>query len=242
MVLPYKNQRIKAGNPVSFSLIGDGPKSISKNAIWDCLTCGACMQQCPVLIEHVPKIIKMRRHLVQMESDFPDELLSLFENMENRSNPWGMAPSDRANWIGELEVPMYDSSKEYLFYVGCSGSFDARTRQVTTSMIKILNKAGISYGVLGKDELCCGDSVRRLGNEYVFDQMATANTDKLKELGVKKIITACPHCFTTVLNDYKQYGLELEVTHHTTFINELIESGKLDVSGSEGRGWLSSSR
>ncbi|CAG37781.1 (Fe-S)-binding protein [Desulfotalea psychrophila] len=227
---------LKAGKPVSYNLIGDGEKSISKEAIWSCLTCGACMQQCPVLIEHVPKIIKMRRHLVQMESDFPEELLSLFENMEQRSNPWGMAPSDRSKWVGELEVPMFDESKEYLFYVGCSGSFDARARQVTTSMVKILNAAGISYGILGKDELCCGDSVRRLGNEYVFDQMAQQNTDLFKKLGVKKIITACPHCFTTVLNDYKQYGLEIEVTHHTTFINKLIAEKKLALNNTEMKG------
>lgn len=231
------NQKdLKAGNPVSFSLVGDGAKSISKDAIWDCLTCGSCMQQCPVLIEHVPKIIKMRRNLVQMDSDFPEELLSLFENMENRSNPWGMAPSDRDKWVGDLDVPMYDKNTEYLFYVGCAGSFDARARQVTTSLVKILNAAGISYGILGKNELCCGDSVRRLGNEYVFDQMATKNTEMFKELGVKKIITACPHCFTTVLNDYKQYGLELEVHHHSIFINKLIEEGKLDLKDTPFKG------
>ncbi len=226
-------KELKCGENVSAELIGDGPKSISKAEIWDCMTCGSCMQQCPVLIEHVPKIIKMRRHLVQMEADFPPELQSFFENIENRSNPWGMAPSDRDKWVGPASVPEFDNTKEYLYFVGCSGSFDTRARQVSTAMVKILEKAGVSYGILGTKEKCCGDSLRRLGNEYVFEELVKENAAQFKELGVKKILTACPHCFTTMLNDYKDYGLELEVIHHTQFINELIKSGKIQVEPTE---------
>jgi len=234
-LLDNKNE-LKKGEAPKTDLIGDGKHSISKDEIWSCVTCGSCMEQCPVLIEHVPKIIKMRRHLVQMESDFPDELLSFFENIEQRSNPWGMAPSDRKKWTGDFDVPAFDETKEYLYYVGCAGSFDARARQVSLSMIKIFEKAGISYGILGADEKCCGDSLRRLGNEYVFDKIAKENVEEFKKLGVKKIITACPHCFTTLFNDYKQFGLDVEIVHHTQFINELVKSGKLELKENDMRG------
>jgi Fe-S oxidoreductase len=214
-------------------LIGGGKDgSIPEDALWACTTCYACMEVCPVYIEHVPKIIEMRRHLVQMESKFPPELLNLFENMEQRSNPWGIAPSDRAKWAADLNVKPFEAGKtEYLFYVGCFGSFDARSKQVTVAITKILDAAGVSWGILGKDEKCCGDSLRRLGNEYVFDRMARENIKQFQDKGVTKIITECPHCFTTLKNDYAQYGVKFEVIHHTELIQQLLKEGKLKLTG-----------
>jgi len=213
----------------------DGGKdgSIAEDALWACTTCYACMEVCPVYIEHVPKIIEMRRHLVQMQSKFPPELLNLFENMEQRSNPWGIAPSDRAKWAADLKVKPFEAGKtEYLFYVGCFGSYDARAKQVTLAITKILDAAGVSWGILGKDEKCCGDSLRRLGNEYVFDRMARENIKQYQDKSVTKIITECPHCFTVLKNDYPQYGAKFEVIHHTELIQQLLKDGKLKLNGS----------
>jgi len=219
-------------------LIGGGKEgSIAEDALWACTTCYACMEVCPVYIEHVPKIIEMRRHLVQMESKFPPELLNLFENMEQRSNPWGIAPSDRAKWATDLNVKPFEAGKtEYLFYVGCFGSFDARAKQVTVAITKILDAAGVSWGILGKDEKCCGDSLRRLGNEYVFDRMARENIKQYQDKGVTKIITECPHCFTVLKNDYPQYGAKFEVIHHTELIQQLLKEGKLKLNGTADTG------
>jgi Fe-S oxidoreductase len=222
---------IKRNEPVKHALIGDGGEgSISEDALWSCTTCGACLEVCPEFIEHMPKIVKMRRYLVEMESKFPEALLNLFENLEQRSNPWGIAPSDRGKWAAYLNVEEFNAEKtEYLFYVGCAGAFDSRNKQVTLALALILNKAGVSCGILGKDEKCCGDSLRRLGNEYVFEKQANENVALLKEKGVKKIITQCPHCYSTLKNDYKQYGLDAEVIHHSEFINQLILSNKFEI-------------
>jgi len=212
---------------------GEGEGSVSEEVLWECTTCGACMEVCPVFIEHVPKIVDMRRHLVEMKSRFPEELLTLFENMEQRSNPWGMAPTERIKWAADINVKPFEAGKtDYLFYVGCAGAFDARNRRTTLSMAKILDKSGVSWGTLGRDELCCGDSLRRLGNEYVFDRMAKANVKIFEEKSIKKIITQCPHCYSTLKNDYQQYGVKLEVIHHTEFINNLIHEGKLKLNAS----------
>jgi Fe-S oxidoreductase len=216
-------------------LIGGGQDgSISEDAIWACTTCGACMEVCPVYIEHVGEIVEMRRHLVQMQAKFPEELLNLFENMEQRSNPWGIAPTDRGKWASGIDArPFEAGTTEYLFYVGCAGAFDARDRQVSLAIAKILDAAGISWGILGKDELCCGDSLRRLGNEYVYDRMVRENIKMFEERGVKKIITLCPHCYHTLKNDYRQYGVEWEVVHHTELINSLLKEGRLRLNGSQ---------
>ena len=214
-------------------LIGDvGEGSISEEVIWECTTCAACMEVCPMYIEHVPKIVDMRRHLVQMQAKFPPELLVLFENMEQRSNPWGIAPAERSKWVGEIPVQPYEAGKtEYLFYVGCAGSFDARNKVVTAAVAQILNAAGVSWGILGRDEKCCGDSMRRLGNEFIFDRMARENIKTYQDKGVTKIITQCPHCYSTLKNDYRQYGANFEVRHHSEFINGLIQEGKLKLDG-----------
>ena len=220
-------QQGAAGQP----LIGTGGEgSITSDAIWACTSCGHCMAVCPVLIEHLPKIVELRRHLVEMQADFPDELLNLFENMEQRSNPWGIAPTERSKWTSLLPArPFVAGETEYLFYVGCAGSFDNRNKQVTLAVASLLDKAGLSWGILGKEELCCGDSARRLGNEYLFEQMASKNVDLFKAKGVKKIITQCPHCFSTVKNDYRQYGLEVQVQHHSEVLAELLAAGRLPL-------------
>jgi Fe-S oxidoreductase len=204
--------------------------SVSEEVLWECTTCGACMEICPVKIEHVRHIIEMRRNLVQLQAKFPEELLNLFANMEQRSNPWGIAPSERVKWAAEIEVRPFEATQtEYLYYVGCAGAFDARNRRTALAVAEILNAGGVSWGILGRDELCCGDSLRRLGNEYVYDRMARENIKLFQERGVKKIITQCPHCYSTFHNDYRQYGVDLEVHHHTELIQGLIESGKLKL-------------
>ena len=217
----------------SLPLIGGDVKegSNKEDSLWSCTTCWACMEMCPIYIEHVPKIIDMRRYLVQMKSKFPSELLNFFENIEQRSNPWGIAPADRTKWAADLNVPLFEKDKtEYLFYVGCFGSFDARSKKVTIAITQILNAAGISWGILGKEEKCCGDSMRRLGNEYIFDKMARENIKFYQDKGINKIITLCPHCFATFKNDYKPYGASFEVIHHTEFIDRLIRDSKLKIN------------
>lgn len=221
---------LKQGQPAGTPLIGEGDASISEEAIWACTTCGACLQSCPVFIEQMPKLIPLRRHLVEMESKFPEELLNLFENMEGRSNPWGIAPTERGKWASQLGERPYEPGKsEYLFYVGCAGSFDARAKQITVATALLLDKAGVSWGMLGKDEKCCGDSLRRLGNEYVFDKLAKENVALFKERGIRKVIVQCPHCLTTLKNDYRQYGIELEVIHHSQLLLYLVQDGRLKL-------------
>jgi len=205
--------------------------SVSEQVLWECTTCGACMEVCPVKVEHVRHIIDMRRNLVQLQARFPDELLNLFENMEQRSNPWGIAPSERAKWASDINVKPFSAGEtEFLLYVGCAGSFDASNRRTTLAIADILNAAAVSWGILGRDELCCGDSLRRLGNEYIFDRMVRENLRLFEERGVTRIITQCPHCYSTLKNDYRQYGVKLEVYQHTEFIHRLIKDGKLKLN------------
>lgn len=221
---------LKQGQSATVPLIGEGEASISEEAIWSCTTCGACLQACPVFIEQMPKLIPLRRYLVETKSTFPEELLNLFENMEGRSNPWGIAPTERGKWAAQLGERPYESGKtEYLFYVGCAGSFDARAKQITVATALLLDKAGVSWGMLGKDEKCCGDSLRRLGNEYVFDKLAKENVALFKERGIKKVVVQCPHCLTTLKNDYRQYGIELEVIHHSQLLLYLVQDGRLKL-------------
>jgi Fe-S oxidoreductase len=223
---------LKSGAPLKMPLIGDEAEGTNtEETIWACTTCGACIEACPVMIEQMPKIIKLRRYLVEMKSLFPEELLNLFENMEQRSNPWGIAPTERAKWCSTMEVQPFEAGKtEYLFYVGCAGAFDSRQKHVTVALATILNSAGISWGILGRDEKCCGESLRRLGNEYVFDKMAKENVTLFQEKGITKVITQCPHCFSTLKNDYRQYGLEIEVIHHSEFLEKLLREGKIRMN------------
>ena len=222
-------------------LIGESDEkagTVGEESIWACTTCGACMANCPVFIEHVPKILKMRRHLVQNFARFPSELRVFFEAVEQRSNPWGIIPGDRVKWAKDLGIPVLSSGVpvEYLFYVGCAGAFDARNKKVTLAVVKALKAAGVSFGILGAEELCCGDSLRRLGNEFIFEKMARQNVELFKKYSVKKILTYCPHCYTTLKNDYAQFGLEALVIHHSEFLNNLVKTGRLKLSGSAGFG------
>jgi Fe-S oxidoreductase len=213
--------------------------SVGEESIWACTTCGACMANCPVFIEHVPKILKMRRSLVQNRAQFPPELNIFFEAIEQRSNPWGIIPADRGKWARDLDVPLLSAAPEeveILFYVGCAGAFDSRSKKVAASVVKILKAAGVSFGILGAEELCCGDSLRRLGNEYVFEEMAKKNLELFQKYKFKKILTYCPHCYTTLKNDYRQFGFDLPVIHQSEFIHDLLKSGRLKLHPAEGAG------
>lgn len=217
--------------PLAVPLINGGEANISTDAIWACTTCGACMQKCPVFIEHVPKLLWLRRNLIMEKASFPQELIGFFENSEQRFNPWGIAPSERDKWVQDrtTKILSHGARVDYLFFVGCSGSFDSRNRQVTLALTKIFNAAHLSWGILGTEEKCCGDSLRRLGNEYVFDQFARENVKLFKSYGIKKIITYCPHCYSTLKNDYQQFGGDFEVIHHTQLIHMLLQRGVIKL-------------
>jgi Fe-S oxidoreductase len=214
-------------------LVGDENGMVPDETIWACTTCGWCEQACPVFIEHLPRIVDMRRNLVLMESRFPEEAARVFRGMENQGNPWGMGSNRRAEWCADLDVPTAASMKEaaqnheYLFFVGCAGSFDERQKKVSRALIKILKQAGVSFCILGEEETCNGDSARRLGNEYLFQSLAQQNVETLRKYGVTKIITQCPHCFNTLSNEYPQFGGNFKVLHHSELIAQLVEEGRL---------------
>jgi Fe-S oxidoreductase/nitrate reductase gamma subunit len=208
---------------------------ITAEEIWSCTSCKACDEICPVNIEILDKILDMRRYLSLMESNFPAELGNAYRAMENQGNPWGMNQGERADWANGLDVDIVDPGEalrhEYLYWVGCAGSFDDKNKKVTQSMAKLLKRAGIDVAILGPSEMCTGDSARRSGNEYLFQMLAMPNVEMLNGMGVKKIITQCPHCFNTLQNEYPQLGGEYEVIHHSQLLEQLIDSGQLDVSG-----------
>jgi Fe-S oxidoreductase/nitrate reductase gamma subunit len=207
---------------------------ISAEEIWSCTSCRACDEICPVNIEILDKILDMRRYLSLMESNFPAELGNAYRAMENQGNPWGMNQGERADWASGLDVAVVDPGEpitaEYLYWVGCAGSFDDKNKKVTQAMAKLLRRAGIDVAILGPSEMCTGDSARRSGNEYLFQMLAMPNVEMLNGMGVKKIIAQCPHCFNTLKNEYPQLGGNYEVIHHTQLLENLIESGALDVS------------
>ena len=208
---------------------------ITPEEIWACTTCKACDEICPVNIEITDKIFDMRRYLSLMESNFPAELGNAYRAMENQGNPWGMNQGERGDWADGLDgVTIVDPGEalqsEYLYWVGCAGSFDDKNKKVTQAMAQLLRRAGIDVSILGPSEMCTGDSARRSGNEYLFQMLAQPNVEMLNGMGVKKIITQCPHCFNTLLNEYPQIGGNYEVIHHTQLLEQLIESGQLDVS------------
>lgn len=205
---------------------------ISKEELMACTTCGACVANCPVFIEHVDTIIDMRRYLALMEADFSPEVGRTFRNMENNSNPWGISSSYRADWAEGLDIPMLSELSEppeYLFWVGCAGSFDDRQKKVTESFAKILKAANVPFAILGTEEGCTGDPARRIGNEYLYWMLATGNIETMNEYGVTKIVTTCPHCFHTIGKEYPQLGGDYEVLHHTDFISNLIKTGRISL-------------
>jgi Fe-S oxidoreductase/nitrate reductase gamma subunit len=221
-----------AAVPVIANLIGD---VVSEDELWDCTTCRACMEQCPVRIEHVPLIVEMRRNLVLEQSKFPQELVSLFNNLERNGNPYSFPASTRAEWaeaagIQELAQVEDPASLEAIYWVGCMSSFDSRNQKVATALAKILKAADVKFAILGKEEMCSGDPARRAGNEYLYQILAQTNIERLNQYALdKRVIASCPHCFNTLKNEYPQLGGNFDVIHHSQFIQELISSGRLSV-------------
>jgi len=209
------------------------PTVIDPDVLWSCTTCGSCVEQCPVDIEHVDAIIDMRRYEVLMESRFPTEAGLLLRNMENQGDPWGLGASKRTEWLANLdfEVPIVTDQipdgVEYLFWTGCAGSLDERGRKQVESTARMLHRAGVSFAILGSRESCTGDPARRMGNEYLFQEMAKANIATLNESGVTKIVATCPHCFNTIKNEYPALGGQYEVIHHSELLGHLVASGRL---------------
>lgn len=217
------------------------PDYITQQQLWACTTCGACVEECPVLIDHLTSIIDMRRNLAMMESDFPQEVGTVFHNLENNESPWAFGSEAREEWIEEFRNDNPDSTLikmseagdadniDVLFWVGCAGAFDNRYRKVTKSFAKILSAAKIKFGVLGREEKCNGDVARRLGNEFLAQQFITANIETFRQYKIKKVVTACPHCLHSLKNEYKKSGIGLEVSHHTEYIRSLLQEGKIHV-------------
>jgi Fe-S oxidoreductase len=201
---------------------------------WSCTTCKACDEICPVNSEILDKSLDMRRYLSLMESNFPTELGGAYRGMANSGNPWSMSQGERADWAKDLDVPVLEPTDsfdhEYLYWVGCAGSFDDKNRKVSQAMAKLLKRADIDFAILGPSEMCTGDPARRSGNEYIFQMLAMQNVETFNTMGVKKIITQCPHCFNTLMNEYPQMGGNYEVVHHSQFLEWLIDQGKLDMT------------
>jgi Fe-S oxidoreductase len=220
------------------AMVGENA-AITSDILWSCTSCGACVNECPVDIEHIDHIVNMRRYQVMVESDFPSELGGTFRNLEQSGNPWGANKNDREAWIAECDFPIrvvegvLPDEVEYLFWVGCAGAYDERARKTTKAVAELLYMAGVEFAVLGKKETCTGDPARRAGNEFLYQIMAGENIETFKEVfadrpkGKKKVVVTCPHCFTTIGRDYAQSGFELEMVHHTQLLNQLIREKKL---------------
>jgi Fe-S oxidoreductase len=213
-------------------IVGSG---VPEEMIWDCVTCGACVEACPVSIEHIDHIVDLRRSRLMVDASFPTEAEPMLRDVERASNPWGKPQTERAAWAAELGVRVLepgDPAPEYLYWVGCAASFDERAKKSAESTAKLLQKAGIDFAILGPREGCTGDPARRMGNEYVFQTAAEQNVATLNDQGVTKIVASCPHCFNTLANEYGDFGGSYEVLHHTELLAELVESGRLKPSSS----------
>ena len=220
-------------------IVGNNPheNAISLDVLWSCTTCGACVEECPVDIEHIDHIVNMRRFQVLVESEFPTELGNTFRNLEKAGNPWGANRVDRDAWISEVDFPItviesvIPEDVEYLFWVGCAGAYEERAKKTTKAVAELLYISGVKFGVLGKKETCTGDPARRSGNEFLYQILSRENIETLQETfgtrGVKKVVVTCPHCFTTIGRDYKQQGFELQMVHHTQLLNQLVKEGRL---------------
>ena len=223
------------------AMVGEGAP-ISLDVLWSCTTCGACVNECPVDIEHIDHVVNMRRFQVLVESEFPAELGGTFRNLEKAGNPWGANKADREGWIAECDFPVnvvsgeLPEDVEYLFWVGCAGAYEDRAKKTTKAVAELLHMAGVTFAVLGKRETCTGDSARRAGNEFLYQILSAENIETFKETfgdrpkGKKKVVVTCPHCFTTIGRDYAQSGYELEMLHHTQLLNTLVKEGKLKTS------------
>ncbi len=210
------------------AMVGD---VIKDETLWACRTCGACVQECPVMIEHVPTIVDMRRYLVMDEARLPQTAQAALQNMEMRGHPWSGTALERTTWMEGLgDVPVFDGNQEYLYWVGCSGSLVERNLPITQAVFKLLTEAGSSFGVLGQEETCNGDPARRLGNEYLYQILAEQLIETFKSKNVQRVITNCPHCFNTFKNEYPQFDGHFEVLHHTEFLNERLVDGSLTAT------------
>ena len=213
-------------------------ETISTDVLWSCTTCGACVNECPVDIEHIDHIVNMRRFQVLVESEFPSELGGTFRNLEKAGNPWGANRMDRNAWIAECDFPVavidgqLPDDVKYLFWVGCAGAYEERAKKTTKAVAELLYMSGVKFGVLGARETCTGDPARRAGNEFLYQILSRENIETFNEVyanykGKKKVVVTCPHCFTTIGRDYKQQGFELEMVHHTQLLNTLVKEGRL---------------
>jgi Fe-S oxidoreductase len=237
--------KLPATAPIETKIVGNAHENaISLDVLWSCTTCGACVEECPVDIEHVDHIVNMRRFQVLVESEFPTELGNTFRNLEKAGNPWGANRTDRDAWIAEVDFPItviesvIPEDVEYLFWVGCAGAYEERAKKTTKAVAELLYMSGVKFGVLGKRETCTGDPARRSGNEFLYQILSRENIETLQETfgtrGVKKVVVTCPHCFTTIGRDYKQQGFDLQMVHHTQLLNQLVKEGRLKpVSKSE---------
>jgi len=205
------------------------PFVMDPEVFWSCTTCRACEEACPVGIEFVDRIVDVRRHMVLTQGVMPAEVQTTFRNMEVNSNPWGIAAGDRAEWCKNLGIKMIADhpNAEHLYFVGCAGSFDDRNTRIATALVKVLQKAQVDFAILGKEENCTGDAARRIGNEYLFQTLAKTNIETMNRYKFKKVLTACPHCFNTIKNEYPQFGGNYEVVHHMDFLHDLITEGRL---------------
>jgi Fe-S oxidoreductase len=218
----------EAGRPVEATPLV--PEVVDDEVVWACTTCGACMHECPVDIEHVDTIVDLRRNLVMAESRFPPEAAMLLRNLENAGNPWGLPQAQRAGWADGLDVRVIaegERAPEYLYWVGCAGSFDDRAKAISRAVVALLRRAGVSFAILGPRELCTGDPARRMGHEYLFQTMAERNVETMNGAGVTTVIANCPHCFNTLRNEYPDLGGRYEVVHHSTFLARLVAEGRL---------------
>ena len=222
------------------NLLGDGygdagapqivPETVGEDDIWSCTTCGACMQECPPFIEHVQKFIDLRRYLVLTESRFPQEMQPVFRNMEVNYNPWALGFANRADWAAGLDVPIAADRKEFdlLYWVGCAGSFDARGQSISRAMVELLGRAGVDFAILGVEEKCCGETARRMGNEYLAQMLIESNIETLRKYSFKRIVTTCPHGYNSFKAEYPQFGYEKPVLHHSELLLELVREGRID--------------
>ena len=212
---------------------GDGPQpAVLEVELWGCRTCGACQRECPVFIEHVPKIVDMRRSLVMTDARMSDEVKQLLKSLDDRMHPWVGASGDREQWFADLDLKVLGNgeSAEWLFWVGCTGAMVERNVKVTRSVAKLLRAGGVDFAVLGSEECCTGDPARRVGGEVTFQTCAKTNLETLERYGVRKIVTACPHCFNTLKNEYPDFGARFEVVHHSQLIAELVRDGRLPLA------------